>query len=108
MVNRFGSYGGAAPRGGERTNAFSYDHAGRPAKTYARPDSCVREEVCDCMAGDPLLDSSAIEVQVENGDVTLTATVAEQAELHRAESVAEQVDGVRSVRNELKVAPRGM
>jgi len=60
------------------------------------------------MAGDPLLDASAIEVQVENGDVTLTGIVTEQSELHRAESQAEQVHGVKSVRNELAVKTRGM
>lgn len=72
-----------------------------------RPDSCIREDVCECMAGDPLLDSSAIEVQVENGDVTLTGAVTEQSELQRAESVAEQVHGVKSVRNDLAIRVRG-
>lgn len=108
MVNKSGNYGGASPRGGERTNAFSYDRAGRPAKAYVRPDSAIREDVCECMAGDPLLDSSAIDVQVEEGDVTLTGTVAEQSELHRAESVAEQVHGVKTVHNLLEIKRRGM
>lgn len=108
MVNRSGSYGGASPRGGERTNAFSYDRVGRPAKAYVRSDSSIREDVRECMAGDPLLDSSAVDVRVENGDVTLTGTVAEQSERHRAESVAEQVHGVKSIRNEIEVKTRGM
>ncbi len=60
------------------------------------------------MAGDPLLDSSAIDVQVEDGDVTLTGTVAEQSELHRAGSVTEQVHGVKSVRNQLEIKTREM
>jgi len=108
MANRSGSHGSASSRGGERTNAFSYDVAARPVRAYARPDSCIREEVCECMVGDPLLDASAIEVQVENGEVTLTGIVTEQSEWHRAESVAEQVHGVKSVRNELAVKTRGM
>ncbi len=108
MVNKSGNYGGTSSRGGERTNAFSYDRAGRPAKAYVRPDSSIREDVCECMAGDPLLDSSAIDVQVEDGDVTLTGTVAEQSELHRAGSVAEQVHGVKSVRNQLEIKTREM
>ncbi len=108
MANRSGSYGSASPRGGERTNAFSYDEAARPIRAYTRPDSCIRDDVCECMAGDPLLDSSAIEVQVESGDVILTGAVAEQSELDRAQSVAEQVHGVKSVRNDLAVRTRGM
>ncbi len=107
MANKSGSYGGAPPGGGERTNAFSYDRVGRPERAYVRPDSCIREDVCECMAGDPLLDSSAIDVRVENGDVTLTGAVAEQSELQRAESVAEQVHGVKSVRNDLAIRVRG-
>lgn len=108
MANRSGSYGSASPRGGERTNAFSYDDTARPVRAYARPDSCIREDVCECMAGDPLLDASAIEVQVEKGEVTLTGTVAEPSERHRARSVAEQVHGVKSVRDDLAVKTRGM
>lgn len=108
MVNKSGSYGGASSRGGERTNAFSYDRVGRPAKAYVRPDGSIREDVCECMAGDPLLDSSAIDVEVENGDVTLTGAVADPSELHRAGSVAEQVHGVKSVDNQLEIKARGM
>lgn len=106
MVNRSGSYGGASPRGGERTNAFSYDRVGKPAKAYVRPDSSIREDVCECLAGDPLLDSSAVDVRVENGTVTLMGTVADPSELHRAESVAEQVHGVKSVHNLVEIKTR--
>lgn len=106
MVSKSGSSGSASHRGGERTNAFSYDHVERPAKAYARSDASIREDVRECMEGDPLLDASAIDVQVENGDVTLTGAVAEQSELHRAQSVAEQVHGVKNVRNDLEIRAR--
>jgi hyperosmotically inducible protein len=54
-------------------------------------------------AADDLRDST-INVDVDNGVVTLTGTVASAAQKTRAEQVAKTVDGVKSVRNQLKVA----
>lgn len=54
-------------------------------------------------AADDLRDST-INVDVENGVVTLTGTVATAAQKTRAEQVAKSVEGVRSVRNQLRVA----
>ncbi len=104
LANKSGSYGGAAHVGRERANAFTYDQAGRPARAaYRRIDSQIREDICECMAADPLLDASNVEVQVDDGEVTLTGTVADQSELHRAQDVAEQVYGVKNVRNGLTI-----
>ena len=58
----------------------------------------------DLAAADDLRDST-INVDVENGVVTLTGTVASPAQKSRAEAVAKSVEGVKSVRNLLKVAP---
>ncbi len=54
-------------------------------------------------AADDLRDST-INVDVENDVVTLTGTVATQAQKTRAEQVAKGVEGVQSVRNNLTVA----
>jgi osmotically-inducible protein OsmY len=53
-------------------------------------------------AADDLRDTT-INVDVENGVVTLKGTVATQDQLKRADAVAKGVEGVKSVRNELKV-----
>ena len=56
----------------------------------------------DLAAADDLRDST-INVDVDNDIVTLSGTVASAAQKARAETVAKSVDGVKSVRNQLKV-----
>ena len=51
------------------------------------------------------LRDSTINVDVVNDVVTLTGTVGPAAEKSKAEQVAKGIDGVKSVKNELKVAP---
>ena len=57
----------------------------------------------DLAAADDLRDST-INVDVDQGVVTLTGTVASAAQKTRAEQVAKAVEDVKSVRNQLKVA----
>ena len=57
----------------------------------------------DLAAADDLRDST-IDVDVNNGVVTLSGTVASNSQKARAEQITTVVDGVRSVRNQLKVA----
>ena len=56
----------------------------------------------DLAAADDLRDST-INVDVDNDVVTLTGTVASAAQRSRAETVAKAVEGVKSVKNQLKV-----
>ena len=56
----------------------------------------------DLAAADDLRDST-INVDVDNDVVTLSGTVASASQKTRAEQVAKSVEGVKSVRNELKV-----
>ena len=56
----------------------------------------------DLAAADDLRDST-INVDVGNGVVTLSGTVASAAQKTRAEQVVKAVEGVKSVRNQLKV-----
>ncbi len=51
------------------------------------------------------LRESTINVDVVNDVVTLKGTVANAAQKAKAEEVAKAIDGVKSVKNELKVAP---
>lgn len=57
----------------------------------------------DLAAVDDLRDST-INVDVDNAVVTLTGTVASAAQKTRAEQSVKTVEGVRSVRNQLRVA----
>jgi hypothetical protein len=57
----------------------------------------------DLAAVDDLRDST-INVDVDNAVVTLTGTVASAAQKTRAEQSVKSVEGVKSVRNQLKIA----
>jgi osmotically-inducible protein OsmY len=57
-------------------------------------------------AADDLRDST-INVDVENAVVTLTGTVANAQQKAKAESTVKALDGVKSVKNMLKVSPSG-
>lgn len=76
---------------------------GRGPKGYQRSDDRIREEICDCMTDDAMLDASDVEVAVVQGEVTLTGSVASRDQKRRAEDVAERVSGVRDVTNQLRV-----
>jgi hypothetical protein len=54
------------------------------------------------------LRDSTINVDVENGVVTLSGTVANQAQKTKAEQVAKGIDGVKSVKNQLTVSATGV
>jgi osmotically-inducible protein OsmY len=60
----------------------------------------------DLLAANDLRDST-INVDVENGVVTLKGTVATPAQKAKAVAVAKSVSGVKSVKDELKVSPSG-
>jgi hypothetical protein len=80
---------------------------GRGPKGYQRSDARIFEDVCDCMTDDPMLDASGIEVDVRQGEVWLTGSVASREQKRRAEDVAERISGVRDVTNQLRVT-RGL
>ena len=79
-------------------------YAGRGPKDYQRSDDRVREEICDCMTDDPMLDASEITVQVSKGEVTLRGTVPSRDQKRRAEDVADRISGVKDVTNQLRVS----
>jgi hyperosmotically inducible protein len=58
----------------------------------------------DLAAVDDLRDST-INVDVDNAVVTLTGTVATAAQRKKAEDTAKTIEGVKSVKNMLKVVP---
>jgi osmotically-inducible protein OsmY len=91
---------------GESGSAFEGgrgNFAGRGPKGYQRSDARISEDVCDRLAESPDVDASEIEVKVENGEVTLTGSVAERGEKRRAEDLIENISGVREVHNHLRL-----
>lgn len=87
---------------GERSMR-SGPHAGKGPRGYQRSDDRITEEICDLLTRDPNVDASGIEVSVQQGEVTLRGTVDSRYEKRATEDLAEGVQGVRQVHNELRV-----
>jgi osmotically-inducible protein OsmY len=77
--------------------------AGRGPKNWQRSDDRIREDINERLTDHPDIDASEIDVQVKNGEVTLTGAVDERYVKRLAEDVAENVTGVREVHNQLRV-----
>ncbi|MCR4264684.1 BON domain-containing protein [Nitratireductor sp. ZSWI3] len=83
-------------------------HRGKGPKGYVRSDERVHEDVNDRLAEDGMLDASDIEVTVDQGEVTLSGTVADRFEKRRAEDCADSVSGVRHTQNNLRIQASSM
>jgi osmotically-inducible protein OsmY len=77
-------------------------HRGRGPKAYVRSDGRILDDVSDRLADDSWLDASDIEVQVADGEVTLSGTVEHRRDKRHAEDLAERVSGVKHVQNNLR------
>ena len=82
------------------------DYRGRAPKGYVRSDERIREDICERLSEDSLVDASDISVSVQSGVATLEGGVADRPQKHRAEDIADACSGVRDVRNLLSVAHR--
>jgi hypothetical protein len=87
-----------------RNNRNEGAHRGKGPKGYKRSDERIREDINDRLSDDDNLDASEIEVEIKNGEVTLTGTVTERSDKRRAEDVAESVSGVSNVENRIRIS----
>jgi osmotically-inducible protein OsmY len=69
-------------------------------------DGWITTKVKGSFVGVDMLDGSDIDVDTNNHVVTLKGTVPTTAARARAEELARKIEGVTSVKNELKVAPK--
>jgi hypothetical protein len=75
---------------------------GRGPRGYQRSDERIREDVCDRLC-EGYLDASEIEVRVNDGVVTLIGKLDDRRDKRIAESLAESVQGVKDVDNQLRI-----
>jgi hypothetical protein len=94
----------SATRGMGGSYYMREDYSGRGPRDYRRSDDRIREEVCDRLTDDPMVDAGDVNIRVEGGEVTLTGTVGSREQKRRAEDCVERVTGVREVLNQLRVA----
>lgn len=71
-------------------------------KGYAG-DTAITSEVKAKLLADDIVPSRKVKVETTDGVVQLSGTVESQAQSDRAESIAKAIDGVKSVKNDLKV-----
>jgi osmotically-inducible protein OsmY len=96
-------YGNAGWSGGSYGWQQYGGFAGRGPRNYQRSDDRVREDVNERLTADPRIDASDVDVRVQNGEVTLSGTVADRHTRRLAEEIIEDLPGVRDVRNDLRV-----
>jgi len=80
------------------------DSKDQSVKGYAG-DTATTASVKAKLLADDIVPSRNVKVETTDGVVQLSGSVKDQAQSDRAESVAKTVDGVKSVKNDLKVAP---
>ncbi len=89
---------GAQGQGGQ---GLSYK--GKGPKGYKRSDDRVKETINDFLLDHDEIDASEIDVQVKDGEVTLTGTVSERNMKRMVEQEVENLAGVNEVVNQLRV-----
>jgi len=98
-----GSYNEDEYRSGRSMASSSGQYSGRGPKGYKRSDERIKEEISDVLTRDANVDASEIEIEVKDGEVTLTGTVTERRMKHHAEDLVEKCMGVKDVTNNLRV-----
>ena len=83
-------------------------HRGKGPKNYQRSEERIREDVCDRLSDDYVIDASDIDIKVNGSEVILSGTVDSRNEKRRAEDLAESVSGVTNVQNQLRVSSSSM
>ncbi|MCC6180160.1 MAG: BON domain-containing protein [Chloroflexi bacterium] len=81
--------------------------AGRGPRGYTRSDDRIREDVYDRLTDHPDVDASDIDVQVDNGIVTLSGSIDDRWQRREAEDVVDSVSGVRDIHNNLRINRQG-
>lgn len=80
-------------------------YQGQGPRNYRRSDERIREDVCDLLTEDGLVDASGLTVEAQGGEVTLEGSVGSREQKRRAEDLAERISGVCDVHNRLKIEP---
>jgi hypothetical protein len=70
---------------------------------YRRSDARIEEDICEHLTHHGMLDATGIQVQVENGEVTLTGTVENRQAKRLAEDILDSISGIKDIHNQLRV-----
>lgn len=95
------NYDGSLHFRGDRGGLRNYSGIG--PKNYKRSDERIYEEICEVLTLDPDVDATEIEVNVRDGEVTLSGAVETKSLARWAENAIEHVFGVKDINNRIKV-----
>jgi hypothetical protein len=101
-----GATGGRYWEGSVREREGDLGFAGRGPKGFKRSDERVREAVSERLEEADDVDASDVAVDVSQGEVTLTGSVASRWMKRRAEDCIADLPGVKDVSNQLRVQPK--
>jgi osmotically-inducible protein OsmY len=82
---------------------ISGPHTGKGPRGYHHSDARVLEEICDRLMQHGQLDARQIQVQVEDGQVTLEGYVQNGHAKYIAQETAAQVPGAIDIHNHLRI-----
>lgn len=99
----WGSGPGLGGWGAEGVPGASAQPYPKGPKGYHRSDARILEDVCERLMHEPDIDSSEVEVKVEQGEVFLSGTVPEREMKRLIEEIAAEVPGVFDISNQLHV-----
>ena len=78
-------------------------YVGRGPKGYARSDETIYVDACERLTRFGHVDATDVGVEVKQGEVTLTGTVADRMQKRLAEDLVDAVPGVIDVHNLLRI-----
>jgi len=96
-------------RSGDQQGQQSHwnEQRNRWPKSYKRSDERIKDDIHEELIRHGRIDASDVEVQVKDGEVSLTGQVASRHDKRIAEELAEKVLGVHDVQNQLRVRSQG-
>ena len=114
----WGRHGSALPPGSQFDEQVRYGsqgyqgyrqpglHRGKGPQGYKRSDERVREAVCEALTENHEVDATNIDVNVREGEVTLSGTVEDRWQKRAAEDAVGDLPGVRDLHNQIRIADR--
>jgi hypothetical protein len=102
-----GSLANAAEGNRRNETIYREGYRGKGPRNYKRSDQRIREIVCELLCNDPYVDASDIEVEVRNGEVVMTGSVADRYAKRIAEDLAATILGVVNVESRIHVNEEG-
>jgi hypothetical protein len=93
-------------REGAQRGAFGLQnsHRGRGPQGYTRSDERIKEDICERLSEHHYIDASQIQVEVNQGVVTLEGSVDDRWQKYQTEDLADATSGVKDIQNRLNVS----